>query len=76
MFCALSENNQQLLEKKYASYKKMFKELRNGIQILVGQAVFKLQIKTVKMDFWINTANTTWSTLILMLFLSSLDNKL
>ena len=27
----------------------MFKELKNGIDILVGQAVFKLQIKTVKM---------------------------
>ena len=27
----------------------MFKELRNGIEILVGQTVFKLQIKTVKM---------------------------
>ena len=28
---------------------KMFKELKNGIEILVGQAVFKLQIKRVKM---------------------------
>ena len=27
----------------------MFKELKNDIEILVGQAVFKLQIKTVKM---------------------------
>ena len=27
---------------KYASYKKLFKELKNGIEILVGQAVFKL----------------------------------
>ena len=35
----------------YASYKKLFKELQNGIKILVGQAVFKLQIKTVKMLF-------------------------
>ena len=26
----------------------MLKELKNGIGILVGQAVFKLQIKTVK----------------------------
>ena len=32
----------------YASYKKLFKELKNGIEILVGQAVFKLYIKTVK----------------------------
>ena len=29
----------------------MFKELKKGIQILVGQAVLKLQIKTVKMLF-------------------------
>ena len=27
----------------------MFKELKNGIEILVGQAVFQLHIKTVKM---------------------------
>ena len=26
--------------KMYASYKKLFKELKNGIEILVGQAVF------------------------------------
>ena len=52
MFCALSENNQQLFEKiNYASYKKLFKELKNGIEISVGQAVFKLQIKTVKILF-------------------------
>ena len=43
MFCALSQNKQQLFEKiKYASYKKLFKELKNGFEILVGQAVFKL----------------------------------
>ena len=29
----------------------MFKEPQNGIEILVGQVVFKLQIKTVKMLF-------------------------
>ena len=33
----------------YASYKKLFKELKNGIEILVGQVIFKLQIKIVKM---------------------------
>ena len=32
--------------------KKMFKELKNGITILLGQAVFKLQIKIVKMLFF------------------------
>ena len=35
----------------YASYKKLFKELKNGIEILIGQAIFRLQIKTVKMLF-------------------------
>ena len=29
----------------------MFKELKNGIEILVGQVVFKLWIKTVKILF-------------------------
>ena len=29
--------------------KKLFKELTNGIEILVGRTIFKLQIKTVKM---------------------------
>ena len=33
----------------YESYKELSKELKNGIDILVGQAVFELQIKTVKM---------------------------
>ena len=31
--------------------KKLFKELKNGIEILVGQAISKLWIKTVKMLF-------------------------
>ena len=43
MFYALSQNNQRLFEKKkFASYQKMFKELKNCIEILVGQAIFKL----------------------------------
>ena len=29
--------------------KKLFKELKNGIEILVGQTVFTLWIKTAKM---------------------------
>ena len=35
-------------KKNNASYKNLFKELKNDIEILVGQAVFKLQNKTVK----------------------------
>ena len=50
MFCALSQNN-QLLKNNMHLIKKLLKELKNGIKILVGQAVFKLQIKTVKMLF-------------------------
>ena len=43
MFCALSQNNQYLFEKDtYASYKKIVRELKNGIEILVDQVVFKL----------------------------------
>ena len=60
----------------YESYKELSKELKNGIEILVGQAVFELQIKTVKMLLCINSSRTAWPTLILMLFLSSLDNLL
>ena len=33
----------------YACYSKLSTELKNGIEILVGQAVFKLWIKTFKM---------------------------
>ena len=63
----------------HLNYEKLFKELKNGIEILVGrQAVFKVNIKTVKMlvlDQY-NNWRTAWPTLILMLFLSSLDNLL
>ena len=34
-----------------APYSKLFKELKNDIEILVDQAVFKIWIKTVKMLF-------------------------
>ena len=36
----------------YASYSKLSKELKNGTEILVDQAVLKLWIKTVKILFW------------------------
>ena len=35
----------------HASESKLSKELKNGIEILIGQAVFKLWIKTVKIMF-------------------------
>ena len=35
----------------YASYSKLSKELKNSIEILVSQTVFKLWIKTAKMLF-------------------------
>ena len=64
MFCALSQNNQHLKKKKRRrrrkrkkgkmkckSYSKLSTELKNGIEISVSQAAFKLWIKTVKMLF-------------------------
>ena len=36
----------------YASYSELSKEPKNGIEMLVGQAVFKRWIKTVKILFW------------------------
>ena len=35
----------------YASYSKLSKKLKNGIEISVGQAAFELGIKTFKMMF-------------------------
>ena len=46
----------------HASYSKLFKELKNGIEILVGQAPFKLWIKTVKNNVMINNSRTTEPT--------------
>ena len=60
----------------YESYSKLFKELKNGIEILVSEAVFELQIKRVKMCFWTKNSRTASPTLILVVFLSSLDNLL
>ena len=54
----------------------MFKELKSGIEILVGQAVLSYRSKQSKCLFWINNLRPAWPTLILMLFLSSLDNLL
>ena len=71
----------------YASYDKLFTEIKNGIGILVSQMVFffcffvfvfflKLWIKTVKMLFGSKTQEPLGLPKILMLFLSSLDNLL
>ena len=52
MFCVLSQNYQHFFFNiMYASYSKLFKELKNGIEIVVGQAAFKLWIKTVEILF-------------------------
>ena len=40
-----SQNNARTL-------KKIVQEIKNGIEILVGQVVFKLWFKTVKIMFW------------------------
>ena len=50
--CALSQNYHRLKEKKkkkiYASYSKLSKELKNGIDILVSQTVFSYGSKQSK----------------------------
>ena len=37
----------------HASKTELSQELKNGIEVLVGQVVLKLQIKTVKIVFWL-----------------------
>ena len=49
----------------------MSKELKNGIEILVARAVFNIDQNSENVVFRLITA---WPALILMLFLSSLDN--
>ena len=49
MFYALSQIINTFLKNKNVSYSKFSKELKNDIEILVGQAVHKLRIKTLKM---------------------------
>ena len=54
MFCAPSQNYQHFFEKIMHESKSniiLFKELKNDIEISVGQAVIKLWIKTVKIVF-------------------------
>ena len=50
MFFAQSQNYQPFND-ICTSYSNLSKELKNVIGILIGQAVFKLWIKTVKMMF-------------------------
>ena len=42
--------------------KKMFKELKNSIEMLVGQAVIKLWIKYQSKVVWIDNSRTAWPT--------------
>ena len=56
-----------------ASYSKLFKELKNGIESLIGQTVIDQNSQNV---VWANNSRTAWPTVILMLFLSFLDNLL
>ena len=57
----------------YASYDKLFKEIKNGIGILVGQMFFFLKLW---MLFGSKTQEPLGLPKTLMLFLSSLDNLL
>ena len=60
---------------KKNTHHKLFKEFKNGIETLVGQAVFKIYRNSQNVVL-INNSRTTWPTLILTLFLSSLENLL
>ena len=47
----------------YASYSKLPKKLKNGIEILVGQAVFiKVMDQNSQNVVWINNSRTAWPT--------------
>ena len=59
-----------------ASYSKKYKKLKNGIEILVEHAVFKLWIKTVKMLFGSITQEPIGLSKFWCYFLNSLDNLL
>ena len=49
MFCGLSQNYQHFFQKNNACIlKQIVQGTQNGIELLVGQVVFKLWIKTVK----------------------------
>ena len=54
----------------------MSKKLKNGIEILEGQAVLKLLIKTVKIMFSSITQELLGLLKVLIQFLSFLDNLL
>ena len=49
VLCSISKLSTPSWKIIYVSYDKLSKELKNGIDILVGQAVCKLWIKTFKM---------------------------
>ena len=47
----------------YASYSQLPKKLKNGIEILVGQAVFiKVMDQNGQNVVWINNSRTAWPT--------------
>ena len=54
----------------------MSEKLKNGIKILVSQAVLELLFKTIVVMFWSKTQEPPWYIEILMLFLSFSDNLL
>ena len=52
VLCTVSKLSTSFWKIIYASCSKLSKELKNDTEILVGQAVFKLWIKTAKILFW------------------------
>ena len=52
VLCPISKLSTPFWKILYASYSNLSKELKNGIEILIGPVVFKLWIKIVKILFW------------------------
>ena len=59
----------------HASYTKLYKEIKIGIEILVDQVFFKMD-QNIQNNVLINNSRTAYPTEIQMPFLSSFDNWL
>ena len=60
----------------YAPFSKLFKELKNGIEILNWPIGFYVMDQNSQSIVLINSSSTDWPTYFSMLFLISLDNLL
>ena len=64
MFCALYLKiiNTFFEKNNICIYSKLSKELKNGIEISVGQSVFKIMDQNSQNVIWINNSWTVWPT--------------